>query len=137
MIFSLKNHFSVAVAVRHEKKVLILKYKKNRKCDSISFPCGKINKGETVLEAAIRELQEEVGLSVSSDDLRPLGSVKSIHRDKHLGIYGVDYDQDRMGQAVNMEPDKHEFTEFINRNRAKHSLRSSLLIPSVVSFLYR
>ena len=34
-----------------------------------AFPGGRVDDGETVLEAALREMHEEVGLELSSSDL--------------------------------------------------------------------
>src|SRR5690242_7771163 len=63
----------VAVVERAEPMVLLTQRTAHLKEHSgqISFPGGKIDAGETPLEAALRETEEEVGLS--RDALEPLG----------------------------------------------------------------
>jgi 8-oxo-dGTP pyrophosphatase MutT (NUDIX family) len=50
------------------------------------IPKGGIEPGESLAEAASRELAEETGLSVSPDDLKPLG-VKEYLRNKDLALF--------------------------------------------------
>ncbi|PJA32330.1 MAG: NTP pyrophosphohydrolase [Zetaproteobacteria bacterium CG_4_9_14_3_um_filter_53_7] len=60
---------SIALAVPFDEdgNVLLLKRSANQHCaDLWSFPGGKIEAGETPKAAAIRELQEETGLSGSN-----------------------------------------------------------------------
>lgn len=46
---------------------------------SLGIPAGKIKPGETPTSAAIRELQEETGLTVRHDSLRPLPVIRIQH----------------------------------------------------------
>ncbi|MBO0341267.1 MAG: NUDIX domain-containing protein [Bacteroidota bacterium] len=41
---------------------------------------GHVSAGEEVITAAIREVEEEVGLTISESDLEPLGTYKAIHK---------------------------------------------------------
>jgi 8-oxo-dGTP pyrophosphatase MutT (NUDIX family) len=63
----------VAVVERAEPTVLLTQRTAHLKEHSgqISFPGGKIDAGETPLQAALRETEEEIGLS--RDALQPLG----------------------------------------------------------------
>jgi 8-oxo-dGTP diphosphatase len=54
-----RRAFSVAVYPRHQGKVLLIKHKR---LNTWLPPGGELNAGETPLEAARRELQEETGL---------------------------------------------------------------------------
>jgi 8-oxo-dGTP pyrophosphatase MutT (NUDIX family) len=49
-------------------------------------PKGKVDGGESFLQAAIRELKEETGLQAPPSDLIPLG-VKAYKKHKNLAIY--------------------------------------------------
>jgi 8-oxo-dGTP diphosphatase len=46
---------------------------RKRGTDKFMHPGGKPESGETAAEAASRELQEEVGITVAPEDLQPLG----------------------------------------------------------------
>lgn len=50
------------------------------------IPKGGVEPGETFAAAACRELQEETGLAVPPDTLKPLG-VKEYLRDKDLALF--------------------------------------------------
>lgn len=41
---------------------------------------GHVSAGEKIVAAAIREVAEEVGLTISESDLEPLGTFKAIHK---------------------------------------------------------
>ena len=60
----------VYIAVWYDKKILVIKnsYKKQ-----FIIPCGRIKRGESLTDAAIRELREEVGLKVDASELKFIG----------------------------------------------------------------
>lgn len=58
---------------------------------------GKINKGETVPEAAVRELFEEIGIEVTLDELKKVGELKFFfphmteeNWDHHIHVFLID-----------------------------------------------
>jgi len=60
----------VYVAVWHSDKLLVIKnsYKKR-----FTVPCGRIKRGENKAAAAVRELHEEVSITLDSDQLTFVG----------------------------------------------------------------
>lgn len=70
------------------------------------LPSGKLESGESVLDAAVREAREEVGVLVESGDLR---HVHTIHvsgsgAEPRLGVF---FEARRWGgEPANREPDK-------------------------------
>ena len=56
----------VYVAVWHNSQILIIK---NSYRKQYTLPCGRLNKGEEKVAAAIRELQEEVNIQVDGSQL--------------------------------------------------------------------
>jgi ADP-ribose pyrophosphatase YjhB (NUDIX family) len=55
--------FAASAAVWHEGKVLLVKRGRSPGKDFWSLPGGKVEQGETLQEAALREVLEETGLS--------------------------------------------------------------------------
>lgn len=52
----------------------------NRADGTLGFPGGKVEDGETLIQAAIRECQEEIGLDISTSKLYPVnGSVFTVY----------------------------------------------------------
>lgn len=49
--------------VLHEKEILMIRKKRGLGAGKINAPGGRLESGETALEAAIRETQEEVGVT--------------------------------------------------------------------------
>jgi len=76
-----KPYAAAYVILRRENKVAFV-FRTNTKWmnDKYSLPAGKVEIGESFLQAAIREAQEEVGIMVSAGQLTP---VLTCHRREH------------------------------------------------------
>jgi mutator protein MutT len=53
----------------------------------LEFPGGGIEPGETPLEAAVREVEEEVGIVVKPDDATFMGTYQNVHRERTILLY--------------------------------------------------
>lgn len=60
--FSEADVFACAVIVQKENKILAFLRKKD---GELGLPCGKVEKGESLIQAAIRECAEETGYIVA------------------------------------------------------------------------
>jgi 8-oxo-dGTP diphosphatase len=77
---------AVSVAVLRGKTVLLVKRARPPSQGFYAYPGGKVEQGETLLEAAARELKEETGLEAT--DYRQL---REIHIDGRAENHAVDY----------------------------------------------
>jgi 8-oxo-dGTP diphosphatase len=74
-----------------------------------NVPSGKLEAGETVVDAVIREGREEAGLTLSPDDLSLVTVVHHRNPEGHarLGMFfHIDHNPARNGEPVNAEPHK-------------------------------
>ena len=81
-------HRTAHIWIMNNKKELLLQKRSATKkshpnCWDISG-AGHIKAGETVLEGAIRELKEELGIKVSGSDLKFIAIVKSTKNPKNM-----------------------------------------------------
>lgn len=60
------------------KRILLINRKDN---DRFAMVGGMVEDGETLVEAAVRELHEETGIHVYRDQLRYVGYADAVHRD--------------------------------------------------------
>ncbi len=65
---------AVSVALVRDASVLLVKRGRKPAAGQYAFPGGRLEAGETLEEAAVRELREETGLEAA--DLKPLTVIK-------------------------------------------------------------
>lgn len=74
-----------------------------------NLPSGKVEAGEHVLAAIVREAHEEVGIRLDPAALRPVGAVhyRNPEGQTRLGLFfATETDPARQGLPVNAEPHK-------------------------------
>lgn len=78
----------VAVYIEYQNKILLLHRQENKSQGSKwGIPGGKVDKGETHLQAAIREVKEETGCDISKQIIEDLGTVYIEYNEKDHFIY--------------------------------------------------
>ena len=90
------------VAIWVNRRILLVK---NSYVRYFSLPGGYVKSGESGIQAAIRELREEVGLSVAADDLKP--AIDELHewegKRERIEIFQLD-----LGHEPRIEVDNRE-----------------------------
>lgn len=92
---------------------------------------GHVGAGEIIMEAALREVKEEIGLSISEHDLQNIGIFKSVH--KHAPDF-VDAEFNHSFlcelkkplEALQKEDDEVEALDLISINAYKKSFEKGL-----------
>ena len=99
---------AVYVVFRKNGKLLFVKRGNTGWMDGFyGSPAGKVEKGESYIQAAIREAKEEVGVTISPENLRPLFT---CHRKDDDDTEWVDVAFEALsweGEAYNAEPHLH------------------------------
>lgn len=74
------------------------------------LPAGKVDQGESIIQAAIREAKEEVGVDIKPPDLKHLTTVFRTSYNGNPDIFWLDviFEATKWeGELYNAEPDKH------------------------------
>ena len=80
------------VAVWHGERVLVIQNSYRRR---MSFPAGGLARGESMLDAAVRELYEEVGIRAGAHELAYYGEIvnPSGYAEDHAHIFELRRDE--------------------------------------------
>jgi len=77
-----------AVYIEHNENILILHRQNNKsQGNKWGIPGGKVEKNETPLQAAIREVKEETGYDISKQQIEDLGTVYIEYNEKDHFVY--------------------------------------------------
>ena len=96
--------------IKKDEKYLMLKH---NKCKGLYlFPSGKVEEGETVYQAIVRELNEEIGIEVKESSAIQIFTDTPSWYDRVDGIMltkeTVFFIDSYKGEPYNKEPNKHE-----------------------------
>jgi 8-oxo-dGTP pyrophosphatase MutT (NUDIX family) len=121
--------FGAYVGVWHADRILIIKnsYKK-----AYTVPCGKIQRGETAVAAAARELAEEVGIDLKPEQLVLAAQFMILNESKkdHISFFEATFDRPPTFQVDNREV---VWAQFLTVAEAKQLPLS----PVVLNYLSR
>lgn len=92
--------------VRDGKVLLLRRSGTGFRDGAYCLPCGHIEEGETMIEGAIREVQEEVGVTLRPEQLTFQHVMYRKDHDQRVSFYFVVTDWE--GELQNMEPHKHD-----------------------------
>jgi 8-oxo-dGTP diphosphatase len=98
--------FGCGAAIVRDGRLLLVKRKRPPEAGCWSLPGGKVDFGERVEDAIVREIAEEVGVKIAL--LRPLGVVQMIGLDSQHWVAPIHLAEIVAGEPENREPGKHE-----------------------------
>ena len=102
------------VMLVHNNSVLMLKRSSNSSFEpgAYSLPGGRVEQNETFRQALVREVQEELGITINQDDLEFAHTFyrKGIHELVACVFKCTKW----QGQPFNKEPEKHEELQWVD-----------------------
>lgn len=98
------EQLTVDVVLTDGKRVLLIERAKDPFKGCLAFPGGRVDPGERLVDAAMRELEEEVGLVLGTGVLVPLIVLDTPGRDPRPGhtaahVFWRHVDSDTLGMA--------------------------------------
>lgn len=126
----------VSILVTHEGKFLASRRSGTETYSgTYQFPGGSVDPGEKAVDAAVRELSEEVGLDLDSSWLKPRGMRRFTRADGstyNLYCFTVNVRPDKVKEIRNREPDKQEDLRWY---RPEEVLDKEKMIPGMEDIL--
>lgn len=113
---------STRVVVEHQGEIAILqRIQTGELAGSWELPGGKMDPGETILDAALREAEEETGLIVDPINLQPLEIEHRIisdgkHRGKQYRAFGIV--ATASSKFVTVQPSEHTTHRWLSPTEA-------------------
>lgn len=121
----------VVALIYKENCILALKKKKNN--SHFILPGGKIEKGEENFEALIRELNEEIQITINKEQLTFLGKVKSIAQFENLPLEADVFTVNYQGKiTVSNEIESFSWLNIDNIDRTKLARTFNLIIDTYI-----
>lgn len=97
--------------VRGDEVLLLRRYNTGYEDGNFSVPAGHLDGNETVIEAMIREAQEEIGVRLSPSNVRVVQVMHRLKSDEERIDYFLAAEQ-WSGEVSNCEPEKCDLLEW-------------------------
>ncbi len=119
MIYLSKERFTAPVTIhlffiKNEEILLLRRYNTGYEDGNYSIVAGHLDGGETVTEAAIREVKEEAGVDVTADNIEIVSVMHRKAGDERVDFFAVV--KDWSGEIQNLEPHKCDDLRFFPLN---------------------
>ena len=120
-----ESRFSLVSAVHlfllRRQQVLLLRRRNTGYEDgNYSVPAGHLDGGEQVIQAAIREVREEVGIEIAPEDLDVVGIMHRKAEDERIDFFVAATRW--AGEPRNCEPDKCDQLRWVDLNTLPESV---------------
>jgi mutator protein MutT len=99
---------------RENQILLIRRFNTGFRDGEYSVPAGHLDGGETVMQAAIREGKEEVGVDIEEKDMSFSNVMHRIEDEERVDFFVQAYQWD--GEPFNAEPDKCDDLRWVDIN---------------------
>ena len=99
---------------RENEILLLRRFNTGYRDGEYSVPAGHLDGGETVMTAAAREAQEEVGVQIEANDMVFSSVMHRIEDDERVDFFIHVYKW--LGEPFNAEPDKCDDLRWVNVN---------------------
>lgn len=103
------------ILIRDNKVLLLFRHNTGRKDNFYGFPGGMLDPQESVMQGAIREAREEIGIEIMPEDLELVHCVSSIENNIELIVFYF-LVRSWNDEPVNAEPEKHSSLEWHSLN---------------------
>jgi ADP-ribose pyrophosphatase YjhB (NUDIX family) len=121
---------SAGIVIIQNKKILLAHPTRASWTGTYSIPKGKVEEGESLIEAAIRETKEEVGLTIARESLNPAPRLIQ-YRNKHGKLRKKVYcflmkEKDTSFPDVlpkdTLQPEEVDWAGFLTKTQAKKKI---------------
>jgi ADP-ribose pyrophosphatase YjhB (NUDIX family) len=126
---------SAGLVIIYDNKILLVHPTKHPWIHSFSIPKGMIEENETVLDAAIRETFEEVGLFIDKNQIKDNEEYLICYRDKHNKIYkkiyyyivNLEYNDFDVIPFQNLQVEEVDWAGFLSKEEAIKRISPKLI----------